>query len=85
MVQQARLKDGSRRIVAISEVIGMEGDVITMQDLFQFDYAMGLDAKGRFQGTLKSTGLRPRVLDALADHGVAVDPHLFTADRFARR
>ncbi|MFP5219101.1 MAG: CpaF family protein [Actinomycetes bacterium] len=85
IVQQARLKDGSRRIVAISEVIGMEGDVITMQDIFLFDYAMGLDARGRYQGTLKSTGLRPRVLDAMADRGVHVDPTLFAADRFAKR
>ena len=85
IVQQARLKDGTRRIVAISEVIGMEGDVITMQDLFLYDFGMGLDARGRFQGTLKSTGLRPRVLDAMADRGVTVDPTLFTFDAFAKR
>jgi pilus assembly protein CpaF len=46
---------------------------------------MGLDARGRYQGTLKSTGLRPRVLDTLADRGVHVDPTLFAADRFAPR
>ena len=85
IVQQARLKDGTRRIVAISEVIGMEGDVITMQDLFLYDFGMGLDARGRFQGTLKSTGLRPRVLDAMADRGVTVDPSLFAFDTFAKR
>jgi pilus assembly protein CpaF len=85
IVQQARLKDGSRRIVAISEVIGMEGDVITMQDLFLYDFGMGLDSSGRFQGVLKSTGLRPRVLDALADRGVTVDPALFAFDAFAKR
>ena len=85
IVQQARLKDGTRRIVAISEVIGMEGDVITMQDLFLYDFGMGLDARGRFQGTLKATGLRPRVLDALADRGVTVDPSLFAFDAFAKR
>ncbi len=85
IVQQARLKDGTRRVVAISEVIGMEGDVITMQDLFLYDFGMGLDARGRFQGTLKSTGLRPRVLDAMADRGVTVDPTLFTFDKFAKR
>jgi pilus assembly protein CpaF len=66
-------------------VIGMEGDVITMQDVFLFDYGMGLDARGRYQGTLKSTGLRPRVLDPLADRGVVVDPALFGAERFAAR
>ncbi len=84
VVQQARLKDGSRRVVAISEVLGMEGDIITMQDLFLFDYGMGLDATGRFQGQLKSTGLRPRVLDTLADRCVAVDPSLFAFEKFVR-
>ncbi len=84
VVQQARLKDGSRRIVAISEVVGMEGDVVTMQDLFLYDFGMGLDATGRFQGQLKSTGLRPRILDTLADRGVAVDPTLFAFEKFAR-
>jgi pilus assembly protein CpaF len=85
VVQQARLKDGSRRIVAVSEVIGMEGDVITMQDVFLYDFGMGLDAAGKYQGTLKSTGLRPRVLDALADRGVRVDPSLFAFEQFAVR
>jgi pilus assembly protein CpaF len=84
VVQQARLKDGSRRVVAISEVVGMEGDVVTMQDLFLYDFGMGLDATGRFQGQLKSTGLRPRILDTLADRGVAVDPTLFAFEKFAR-
>jgi len=84
VVQQARLKDGTRRVVAISEVVGMEGDVVTMQDLFLFDYGMGLDAHGRFLGQLKSTGLRPRVLDALADRGVVVDPARFAFEKFVR-
>jgi pilus assembly protein CpaF len=84
VVQQARLKDGSRRIVAISEVVGMEGDVVTMQDLFLYDFGMGLDASGRYQGKLKSTGLRPRILETLADRGVAVDPSLFSFEKFAR-
>jgi pilus assembly protein CpaF len=85
IVQQARLKDGSRRIVAISEVVGMEGDVITMQDVFLYDFGMGLDAEGQFRGTLKSTGLRPRVLEPLADRGVFLDPSLFAFDAFAQR
>jgi pilus assembly protein CpaF len=85
IVQQARLKDGTRRIVAISEVIGMEGDVITMQDVFLYDFGMGVDAHGHFQGILKSTGLRPRVLERLADRGVFVDPSLFAFEAFAKR
>ncbi len=85
IIQQARLKDGTRRIVAISEVIGMEGDVITMQDVFLYDFGMGVNRNGQYQGALKSTGLRPRVLEPLADRGVAVDPSLFRFEQFAAR
>jgi pilus assembly protein CpaF len=70
IVQQARLKDGTRRVVAITEVSGMEGDVITLQDLFTFDFAAGRDAQGRFLGGLKPTGLRPKFTSHLADQGV---------------
>jgi pilus assembly protein CpaF len=70
IVQEARLKDGTRRIVAITEVAGLEGDVITLQDLFTFDYAAGRDENGRFLGCLKSTGLRPKFATRLQDLGV---------------
>ncbi len=84
VVHQARLKDGSRRITHLSEVVGMEGDIITMQDVFTFDYRMGVDESGRFRGTLKSTGLRPKFLDRLTDAGVTVPPGLFGFEEFAR-
>ena len=77
IIQQTRLKDGSRRITAITEIVGMEGDIITTQDVFMFDYAAGVDENGRFQGGLKSMGLRPRFLERLTDHGVHVDPAIF--------
>ncbi len=77
IVQQARLKDGSRRIVAITEVVGMEGETITLQDLFTFDWHAGRDENGRFRGTLISTGLRPKFLEDLNDLGVEVSPSLF--------
>ncbi len=77
IVQQARLKDGSRRIVQISEVVGMEGEVVTLQDLFVFDWHAGRDENGRFRGTLVSTGLRPKFLGDLDDLGVHVPPSLF--------
>ena len=70
IIQQARLKDGSRRITAITEVVGMEGEVITLQDLFTFDYSAGRDDAGRFRGQLVSTGLRPKFTQDLADLGV---------------
>ena len=77
VIQQARMKDGSRRVTAISEVIGMEGEIITMQDLFSFDYAAGRDDKGRFRGTLKSTGLRPKFATELHDQGIELAADIF--------
>jgi pilus assembly protein CpaF len=77
VIQQARLKDGSRRVTAISEVAGMEGDVVTMQDLFTFNYGAGRDEHGRFRGTLVSTGLRPKFAQELADQGIELPPSLF--------
>ncbi|MFW5470915.1 CpaF family protein [Knoellia sp. CPCC 206435] len=78
IIQQARLKDGSRRITAISEVVGMEGEVITLQDIFTFDFSAGRDDQGRFRGQLVGTGLRPRFAQDLADLGVDLPPALFT-------
>lgn len=77
IIQQTRLKDGTRRITAITEIVGMEGDIITTQDVFLFDYAAGVDENGKFKGGLKSMGLRPRFLERLSDHGVHVDPAVF--------
>src|SRR6266545_1497570 len=70
IVHQSRLRDGSRRITHITEVSGMEGDVVTLQDLYLFDFAAGLDASGHHIGVLKSTGLRPQFAQALADRGI---------------
>ncbi|HXH77985.1 CpaF family protein [Nocardioides sp.] len=77
IIQQTRLKDGTRRITAITEIVGMEGEIITTQDVFLFDYSAGTDENGKFQGQLKSMGLRPRFLERLIDHGVKVDPTIF--------
>jgi pilus assembly protein CpaF len=85
IVHQTRFKDGSRRITHITEVVGMEGDTITLQDIFKFDHGMGFDDSGRAVGTLKSTGLRPKFLSQLADHGVKVNPELFAFEQFAVR
>lgn len=77
VIQQARLKDGSRRITAISEVAGMESDVITMQDIFTFNYGAGRDENGRFLGGLVSTGLRPKFAEELHDQGIELPQNLF--------
>ncbi len=77
IVHQSRMRDGSRRITHVTEIVGMEGDIITLQDLFLFDYTAGLDENGKFLGQLKSTGLRPRFLDRLQERGVTVSPEVF--------
>ena len=84
IVHQARMKDGSRHITHVSEVVGMEGDVITMQDLFVYDHSLGFDDTGRSLGLLRSTGLRPRFLEKLAMTGVRVDPVIFAFEKFGR-
>src|SRR3954449_11495738 len=77
IVHQSRLKDGSRRLTHVTEVVGMEGEVITLQDLFLFDFNAGIDEEGRFRGGLKSTGIRPSFSEKLNDYGIALEPTLF--------
>ena len=77
IVHQARLKDGTRRITHITEVDGMEGGIITLQDVFTFDFRAGVDADGKFRGTLRSTGLRPRFVSRLAERGIVIPPETF--------
>jgi pilus assembly protein CpaF len=84
VVHQTRFKDGSRRITHVTEVVGMEGDVITLQDIYLFDHGLGFDENGRTKGVLKSTGLRPKFLEKLADNGVQIDPKTFAFEKFAR-
>jgi pilus assembly protein CpaF len=84
IVHQTRFKDGTRRITHVTEVVGMEGDVITLQDIFLFDYNMGYDENGHARGTLKSTGLRPKFLEKLATHNLQVDPTIFAFEKFAK-
>jgi Flp pilus assembly protein, ATPase CpaF len=77
IVHQSRLKDGTRRITHITEVEGMEGEIVTLQDVFLFDFHAGVDEHGRYRGTLRSTGLRPRFVETLADRGVHLPPGIF--------
>ena len=79
IVHQTRLKDGTRRFTHIAEVEGMEGDVITLLDIFQFDFRAGVDENGRFLGSLRPTGLRPRFIDTLVDRGIYISPAVFGA------
>ena len=85
IIQLQRLRDGSRRITHVTEVQGMEGDVIVLQDVFMFDFGMGVADDGRFQGHLKATGIRPKFSEKLADYGIRLSPDVFSAEAFARR
>ncbi|GAA1779249.1 ATPase, T2SS/T4P/T4SS family [Agromyces lapidis] len=81
IVQISRHKDGVRRITHITEVHGMEGDIITLQDAFSFDYSAGYDHEGRLLGRLGPTGVRPRFAERIADHGIALPMSLFQVVR----
>jgi pilus assembly protein CpaF len=77
IVQLTRLRDGTRRITHVTEVQGMEGDVITLQDVFMFDYSAGVDERGRFRGHLQATGVRPKFTEKLQDLGIRLGPEVF--------
>jgi len=72
IVQQIRLSDGSRRIVNITEITGMEGDIVSMQDIFVYNHSGKKDTQGKFEGKFSSTGIRPKCLDIIKSNGVAV-------------
>src|ERR1700741_826620 len=75
IVQQSRLKDGTRKIVNITEVQGMEGDVIVMQDVFVFEQTGVVE--GKIQGRLKATGIRPKFVEKFEVMGIHLPPGLF--------
>jgi len=77
IVHMNRLKDGTRKFIKISEVQSMEEDIITLQDLFLFDYSMGIDEQGKFKGRIKSTGLRPEFMTRLHDFGIDLPGEIF--------
>jgi pilus assembly protein CpaF len=76
IVHQSRLPGGSRKITHITEVLGLEGDVITLQDLFLFRQ-QGVDSRGGVQGEFASTGIRPRFLEKLKAAGIELAPEIF--------
>jgi pilus assembly protein CpaF len=77
IVHVSRLQDGVRRVTNVSEVVGLEGDTVTMQDLFLFHVEGGLDERGRVRGRMAPTGLRPHFLDALAERNVTLETSWF--------
>jgi pilus assembly protein CpaF len=80
ILQASRLSDGTRKVVSIQEVTGMEGDIISMQEIFRFEQT-GIDGDGKVQGHFCATGVRPRFADRLKTFGAAVPEDTFDPDR----
>jgi len=76
IIHQSRMQDGTRKVVNVTEVIGMEGDVITMQDIFRFEQTAIED--GKVLGELVPTGLRPKYMDKIEAHGIHLPPSIFS-------
>ncbi|WP_227878374.1 CpaF family protein [Arthrobacter dokdonensis] len=77
IVQLTRLRDGTRRVTHVTEVQGMEGEIVTLQDAFIFDYSAGVDSNGRFLGKPVPTGVRPRFTDRFTELGIELSPQVF--------
>ena len=80
IIQQARLQDGSRKVTHITEITGMEGEIITMQDIFRFEQR-GLDPSGKVIGFFAPTGNIPTFLDDLVSKGIGVNREIFVQQR----
>jgi pilus assembly protein CpaF len=76
LVQASRLSDGTRRVVSVTEVTGMEGEVVTLQDLFVFE-KRGLDPDGKVVGRFAATGIRPKFYEKLLSAGIRLRADLF--------
>jgi pilus assembly protein CpaF len=76
VIQQARMSDGTRKVTSISEITGMEGDVITMQEIFRFE-KLGLGPDGKVNGRFVATGVRPKVCERLRQSGIQLPPEMF--------
>jgi len=79
VIQVGRLADGRRRLTSLAELTGMEGDVVTMQEIFRFRQT-GVDDEGQVLGRFEATGIRPRFLDQVMAHGISLSAELFRPD-----
>lgn len=77
IIQQSRLRDGTRKVVNITEVTGLEGDVIVMQDIYSYEMTGQLDTDGKFKGRFKSMGIKPRCLEKIVHNGIMVNDDWF--------
>ena len=76
VVQQARMSDGTRKVTSVSEITGMEGDIITMQEIYRFE-KLGLGPEGKVIGRFVATGVRPKVCERLRAAGIQLPPDMF--------
>ncbi len=76
VVQQARMSDGTRKVTSVSEITGMEGDIITMQEIYRFE-KLGLGPDGKVIGRFLATGVRPKVCERLKQSGIQLAPDMF--------
>jgi pilus assembly protein CpaF len=72
IIQTARMRDGSRKIISISEIVGMEGDVVTMQEIVRFAQH-GVDLENRVEGEFQYTGVQPNALRRFEEYGITYD------------
>lgn len=79
IVQLSRLRDGTRRVTSVTEVQGMDGQTVALEDAFRFDYAAGVDAAGRFLGQPIPTGVRPQFTDRFTELGIRLSPEIFSS------
>jgi len=84
VVQVSRFSDGTRRLTHITEITGMENDIVTMQDVFLFE-KQGVSPAGRALGTFTATGIRPKFADKLRASGIDLPPHMFEQAHRLRR
>lgn len=77
IVQQSRLRDGSRKVTSITEVVGMEGDIVSLQDIFVYETDGNVDANGKFKGEFKATGILPKCIEKIRGNGVIINNDWF--------
>ena len=80
VIQLGRMSDGRRRLISLSEITGMEGDVVTMHEIFKFR-RVSTDADGNIHGQFVATGIRPKFMDELETRGIRVASDMFNPNR----
>jgi pilus assembly protein CpaF len=80
ILQVSRQVDGSRKVVSFQEITGMEGEIITMQEIFFFEQT-GVDAKGMVKGRFRASGIRPKFVERFKAAGVSIPHDLFNSEK----